>query len=84
MLAVVLGLLGCVFDGAPDPDQTLCSAFCECSLFSPTLVEQCTADCVDEGSLAGASEECAECVSEYSCDLLEQGVCSDRCTAVSN
>jgi len=84
LLAASLSLLGCLSEAPAPANETLCQVYCACTLFSPTLTEQCTQECVQENSFSGAGADCAQCFEEMSCDELEQGACNERCSVFAN
>ncbi|MEO6775597.1 MAG: hypothetical protein ABI467_21730 [Kofleriaceae bacterium] len=60
---VVLALLvGCT----PSPEQAVddvCSAFCDCTASTPSLIDHCLAQCVPE--LPAVTPTCTACVDSY-------------------
>jgi len=84
LLSALLSLTGCLFEAPAADSETMCQVYCECTLFSPTLTQQCTEQCIEDNSFGGAGADCAQCFDEMSCDELERGACNDRCSVFAN
>ncbi len=75
----VLALGGACREPATARATLVCAEFCECLTPSPEEQAECNAECREDFSFRGVTDECFECVTESISCFWTLEVCLDVC-----
>lgn len=75
---VLVWLCGCEIPSEVQAEMA-CTTICNC-IASPVQVDECIAECIDEGDLGSVPEDCFECIQSHAnqCSTLERD-CEPLC-----